>query len=300
MLIGEFHLTLKNNKYLQMKHIMLLTDFSNNAWNAIVYASQIFKDQKCTFTILNSFDSSVPHSTAGIVSARMNEAVYDSLKKQSEDGLEATLFRLTQEPNNTLHTYETLSIHGTLLDVVLGLIAEHSPNYVVVGAKGETGLREVAMGSSVASLIAKVLCPLLVIPENAVYNGVSEIAFSTDYEINYSEKGLKPFLELCRAIEAEISVFYVNENGDSLDVQRQTKQNQLMQLLGDRNPKFFMLTDVSVTIGARLFVESRTINMLCLIAKKHNFMTRFFGTSQTKSITKQTQIPLLILHNDSF
>lgn len=283
-----------------MKHILLLTDFSNNAWNAIIYASQIFKDQKCTFTILNSFDSSVPYSTAGIVSSRMNEAVYDSLKKQSEDGLEATLLRLAQETDNTLHTFETLSIHGTLLDVVLGLIPEHRPNYVVVGAKGETGLREVTMGSSAASLIAKVICPLLIIPENAVYNSFGEIAFSTDYEINYSEKGLKPFLELCNATEAEISVFFVNENGNSLDIQRQAKQNQLMQLLIDRNPKFFMLTDVSVTIGARIFVESRTVNMLCLIAKKHNFITRFFGTSQTKSITRQTLIPLLILHNDSF
>lgn len=283
-----------------MKHILLLTDFSNNAWNAIVYASQIFKEQKCTFTILNSFDSSLHHSTAGIVSARMNEAVYDSLKKQSEDGLESTLIRLTKVADNSLHTFETLSIHGTLVDVVLGLVAEHSPNYVVVGAKGETGLREVAIGSSAASLIAKVLCPLLIIPENVAYIGINEIAFSTDYEINYSEKGLKPFLDLCRATKAEISVVFVNEKGDSLDVQRQTKQNQLMQLLVDRNPKFFMLTNVSVTTGARLFVESRTINMLCLIAKKHNFMTRFFGTSQTKSITQQTQIPLLILHNDSF
>ncbi|WP_373282945.1 universal stress protein [Aquaticitalea lipolytica] len=35
-----------------MKNILLPTDFSDNSWNAIKYALQLFKDEKCTFHLL--------------------------------------------------------------------------------------------------------------------------------------------------------------------------------------------------------------------------------------------------------
>ena len=38
-----------------MKHILLPTDFSDNSWNAITYAIQLFKDEACVFFILNTY-----------------------------------------------------------------------------------------------------------------------------------------------------------------------------------------------------------------------------------------------------
>lgn len=281
-----------------MKQILLLTDFSQNAWNAMVYAVQLFKNETCNFTLVNSFDSSMPHSTSGILSARMNESVYNSLKQQSEDGLLATLSRLGKEERNPLHTFETLSVHGVFFEVVSGLVTGQNKDYIVVGAKGETGLREVTIGSSASSLIAKVVCPILVIPENANYTGIKEITLSTDYEVTYSEQGLQPFIALCQDSKTQVSVVYVNEQGNALDPEKQMSQSHLEHLLIHQNPNFFTLTDVSIALGVRIFVESRKTDILCLIAKKHNFLSRFFGSSHTKSITHQSKIPLLILHND--
>ena len=38
-----------------MKKILLPTDFSDNAWNAIVYALKLYKNQKCKFVLLNTY-----------------------------------------------------------------------------------------------------------------------------------------------------------------------------------------------------------------------------------------------------
>ncbi|WP_341220224.1 universal stress protein [Polaribacter atrinae] len=38
-----------------MKNILLPTDFSDNSWNAIQYAVQLFKDEKCNFFIMNTY-----------------------------------------------------------------------------------------------------------------------------------------------------------------------------------------------------------------------------------------------------
>ena len=38
-----------------MKRIVLPTDFSDNSWNAIKYALQLFKGQECMFFLVNTY-----------------------------------------------------------------------------------------------------------------------------------------------------------------------------------------------------------------------------------------------------
>ena len=50
---------------------------------------------------------------------------------------------------------------------------------------------EVIIGSNTGDLITKVKCPVLIIPENAVFKIPQEIAFPTDYNIFYEPTILK-------------------------------------------------------------------------------------------------------------
>ena len=45
-----------------MKRIVLPTDFSKNAFNAITYALKLFKDIECTFFLLNTYTPPVYHT----------------------------------------------------------------------------------------------------------------------------------------------------------------------------------------------------------------------------------------------
>lgn len=38
-----------------MKRILLPTDFSDNAFNALSYAMQLFEKEKCEFTLLHTY-----------------------------------------------------------------------------------------------------------------------------------------------------------------------------------------------------------------------------------------------------
>ena len=43
-----------------MKNILAATDFSNNAYCALFYATQLLKSKPCTFYILNTFTELTP------------------------------------------------------------------------------------------------------------------------------------------------------------------------------------------------------------------------------------------------
>ena len=62
------------------RKILLPTDFSDNAWNAAVYALKLFKDEVCTFYFLNS--TSIKVSTLSNLSNKLLRAMQDDAKKE--------------------------------------------------------------------------------------------------------------------------------------------------------------------------------------------------------------------------
>ena len=94
-----------------MKFILLPTDFSSNSQNAIHYVFQLFKEDECTFYLMNSFDVGMTSPTAGVASKSFQEAVYNSSKKQSEDDMAVLMAQIGNLYQNSKHKIETLNLY---------------------------------------------------------------------------------------------------------------------------------------------------------------------------------------------
>ncbi len=67
-----------------MKKILLPTDFSENALNAIDYALQLFKDEKCAFFILNTYTPMIYNYEYQLNADQYMMEAVDMVKKNSE------------------------------------------------------------------------------------------------------------------------------------------------------------------------------------------------------------------------
>ncbi|UOB17528.1 universal stress protein [Abyssalbus ytuae] len=279
-----------------MKNILLPTDFSDNAWNAIEYALQIFKDEECKFYLLNAYSPPLTQPSNPITSATTTKALLDIAKKASEDGLKNVLKKVTGNFSNVKHQFETISEYDFFLGAVKTIVADYNIDIIVMGTKGASGIKEVIIGSNAAGVIGHVKCPVLAIPEKAVFKPLKEIAFATDYDY-YCEKGeLKPLTEIAEKFNASVKILHALDTKDQLTKDQEQIKRYLDEMLGNINHSFHTLTRVSLETATRVFTQSRDIDMLCIIAKHHSFFERLFGKPRVEEISFHIKIPYLVLH----
>ena len=84
------------------KNILIPTDFSENAWNALSYALNLFKDEKCTFYLLNAYQK-YQLTTDILMDPDPDNPKYIKAKEKSETGLEDLIAGIAHRSENPRH-----------------------------------------------------------------------------------------------------------------------------------------------------------------------------------------------------
>src|SRR5690606_20812404 len=79
------------------------------------------------------------------------------------------------------------------------------------------GLKKVIIGSNTGDIITKVPCTTLVVPENATYKSIKEVAFPTDFSLQYNINTLEPILKIVQNNKAALRVVHISKNQTELN-----------------------------------------------------------------------------------
>ena len=184
-----------------MKRILLPTDFSENAYNAISYALHFFKDEKCHFTLLNTL-----YNSDYIIYSSLNTLYEEnSLKK-----LERLRKRILKEFNNDNHEFELVSTFNMLYQEIEERVKNKEIDLVIMGTNGASGGEELLFGTHTVHAIQIAKCPLLAIPSNYRYKELENILFTTKYEIDFAEYQMSFIKNFADKKNAKINVMHAN------------------------------------------------------------------------------------------
>jgi len=278
-----------------MKNILLPTDFSKNSWNAIQYALAFFKKSSCNFYLLHV--TSISNYAGGESPVIPTSATIEkTLLKQAKLELQKLLKKIRTLEESVNHNFITLSSYDYFIDALRNQITEKNIDLVVMGTKGATGLKEAIIGSNTGDLITKVKCPVLVVPEKAVYHSLKEIAFPTDYNLFYQSKILNGISDLVKAHDAIIRILHVAKKNDQLTEFQTENKEYLNDFFADENHSFHKVTNKKIEAGIQCFVESRDIDMIIMVAKNLNFFQQILFKPTVEEISYHIEIPFLVLH----
>ncbi|SNR32747.1 universal stress protein [Lutibacter flavus] len=278
-----------------MKNILVPTDFSENSWNAIKYALEFFKDTPCNFYLLHV--TLISNYAAGDSPIFPTDTLVEkTILKQAKSSLIKLLKKIKKLKANEKHNFYTLSNYNFFIDAVRNQIQEKDIDLIVMGTKGASGLSEVIVGSNTGDLITQVKCPVLIIPEEAVFTIPEEIAFPTDYNIFYQPNILKRISEITKMYDSAIRILHIAKKGEKLTEFQLENKDFLNDYFLDEKHSFHRITSKKIETGVQCFVESRNINLIIMIAKNLNLFQRILFKPTVEEISYHIEIPFLVLH----
>jgi nucleotide-binding universal stress UspA family protein len=278
-----------------MKNILIPTDFSDNAWNAIFFALKLYWDVECTFEILHVYEVSASQIKGARDSQKAGK-LYENLALESEKGLSAILDYLDKNHNNPKHTFNTITASDHLQGAIKELLFEKTRHMIVMGTKGATGAKEVFMGSNTVNVIKAIRnCSIVAVPEEFNFQKLEKVVFPTDFNRFYYRFELLPLEELGIAWDTTIHDFHVAE-----EVELKEKQNSNREILKERLKQLkiiFCERNTQTTIAETIVEFSMEIkaDMVVLIHYQHTFLEQLTQELVVKKIGFHTTVPLLVL-----
>lgn len=277
------------------KRILVPTDFSKNALNAVRYALDLYAKLNCEFYFLNVFrlDS---YTTDSLLIPEAGSGEYEAARLKSEEGFAKLLDMLELHQDNPKHSYHTISSFNFLSEALKKTIKDKDIDLVVMGTKGASGSRGVIFGSNTIKTMEKIReCPVLAVPENLRFSAPKELVFPTDYKSTFKRRELKYLIEIAKMHGTSIRILHVSKKQELTPLQENNKQ-LLDDILESVDHGFHTLSEKDVAKGITSFVESRDSDMIAFINRKHFFFGSVFSKPLVKVIGYDATVPILALH----
>lgn len=279
-----------------MKNVLLPTDFSENSLNAIRYALNLFEESACNFYLLHVIKSKdIPISDSPyIASTKQIEDIYiQNTKTRLKDLLNQISTKIS---SNKKHKFYAITDHNFLIESIRQQVSEKKIHMIVMGTKGATGLKKLIVGSNTGDVITKVHCNTLVVPENATYKKMKEVAFPTDFSMLNNINILQPVITISEKHGAAIRILNISKK-DAVLNSDQTKNKELLEdFFTNVDHSFYFLTNKKVEDAIQCFVESRNIDMIVMVAKNLNYFQHILFHTKIEKISYHTDVPFLVLH----
>ncbi|MFS4418147.1 universal stress protein [Maribacter sp. 2307ULW6-5] len=278
-----------------MQHILVPTDFSNNAYSALFYATQLLKGERCSFCLLNTYDHRTPLLGGnGLLLASKKKR--ERLKKESRDQLLATKHRIVRDTENNQHRFKVLSVHGELVATIKKELEEHHYDLIVMGNKGLTQTADIFFGSNTIQVVQALnRLPLLAVPGEMNYAPPKEIALVTDYRTGCDAETLAPLLFFAEGTRANVRVVHV-ATAEALGATKEANRERLEDCLAHRAPSFHTLeeTDDKAKVIDH-FLRTMKIDLFAMVNREKSLFERLTREPVIKDVSMYSEVPLLVL-----
>ncbi|TJY35783.1 universal stress protein [Pontimicrobium aquaticum] len=276
-----------------MKKVLLPTDFSENSWNAIQYALQLFKDQECHFVLLNTY-TPIIYQVEYWQPSSAQLGIVDALKKTSKNRLDELHEKIILGFKDPKHTFSQISSINNLTSEIDNLYSNSIMDIIVMGTKGASGVAGVLFGSNTIHVIKNAKCPVLAIPSGFDFENPHEILFPTDYEIEYKNTQLNPIIEIAKKHISRINILHVFAGNGLTKTQEKNKSILETSMKGIAH-LFHDVKNQNVPEAITNFQLKSRVNLLIMINNKRSFFENLFFKSTINHIGFHLNIPFMVI-----
>jgi nucleotide-binding universal stress UspA family protein len=272
-----------------MKQILVATDFSNSASNAMEYAMALAKTLDMEVCAIHAI---LP--TEGVDNNMYNAFFIKDYYNNKRQALKEWVSTFTGKDEYKGVEVSTTCEVGLVKTVISKYIDEHHVELLVMGVTGSTGISGI-VGSNASTLVAIVKIPTLIIPLESKFSKTPVITLATDYETRLSADDVNALNEMVLAFGSDkMQVLYVGEKSEVKNLE--TGENKLQELIKHSELEFNYINKSNPLAGIMDFIDNHATDILCLVKHHHNVVYRLFNKSTVNKVINKSVKAILVLH----
>lgn len=275
---------------MKIENILVPTDFSKCAKNALISAISIAEAVEARLILMSAFHVPVPHARVG------STAIVHTLATEVEENVKEDFETLKKSlPQLERVNYECVIKHGFAVDEILSAVVEYDIDLVIMGTHGASGVEEIILGSNTNSLIKRAKVPVLAIPENAGLQKVENILLASDYQEIDDYKKLEPLKTVVDLFHAELHILHISPR-DHISGDSAFEAKKLEQALKGVRKSYHFETHDKFEDGLNDYIDEHPIDMIVMLPRERSFLDRLLRGNHTRKIVLHSKIPLLTIH----
>ena len=281
------HEILNTCNFGNMKKILVPTDFSPSAENALNYAQQIAQYLNAVVSLLNVYHPSFTEIDGTVYvdeeEIRLRE---EKMKNYVEALNQDWVGEVMKNP-----IVEGNVLEGFPAEVILDAVGDN--DLVILSAQGENKTFKRIFGSVSTEIALNATKPVIIVPEDYKYKAIKKILVAC--EDSLTDKLILPELvKFANLYGADIIAVHVEKKASKFNTEDLMNNIKNQSPAGNVDVKVLVGDEVTNTI--RDFAKEENIDLICFGRRERGFFYDLFHPSFTKKMAILTDIPLLIIN----
>ena len=269
-----------------MKRILVPTDFSEQAENALKVALILAEKHKSEIYVLHSMETQLQLATAKSSGSLPESLFFIKLAEKRFNDLRESDYLKGIEINEAIG-------HNEIYEDIEAACKKNKIDLIVMGSSGASGFKEMFVGSNTEKVVRTSKTPVLVIKNNHPDFNVKDFVFASDF----SEGGrgaLKKAHKFAKKIGAKMHLLYVNTPaGFKTSLQAQELMDDFVKEMDVENYTTNIFNDTSVEKGILNFTHFINAELIGMGTHGRKGISHFFNGSISEDMVNHANMPVI-------
>jgi len=271
-----------------MKKILVPTDFSAQAENALKVAAQLARKHKSEIYLLHMLElplGLVDQTSSGGGSLPESLFFMKLAHKRFKEVLSSDYLK-------GITVYETVLFQNTF-DGITEVANKNKVDLIIMGSHGASGFKEMFIGSNTEKVVRTSNTPVLVIKNEHEKFAVKNFVFASDF----SQECVKPFksaVKFAESVKAKIHLVFINTATNFMTT---AEANEIMAKFTKgvdiKNYSLNIYNDTSVEKGVLNFAQNIDADLIGMATHGRKGLSHFFNGSVSEDLVNHAKRPVI-------
>lgn len=264
-----------------MRKIIVSTDYSAEAENALIYALKAAAEHKYEIVLFTLYNVS-----AHVLNTRFSGQTIEDIFNREKSKLEIKSQSVSEIYGVPVTPYFA---SGDFYEEIEYCITQNKADLVVMGMP-QKSIEQDLLGNTTTTAINRLMTPIIAIPLGASYSGIRKILFACDIMRGIHKQTFEKVRFVAAKFGAEIEIFHVSDKVEELKAGHKESIDEVM----DGVEYYYKnMTATEIVTAIRDEVVEIKVDLLIMVPYKYGFWSSLIHKSKTRMMSSGINVPLL-------